>query len=118
QASVARDLRSQVRPLYPRAMDIRPDPNAPLPPAPDPWAGSEMPSRRDGPPFHMTEMIEAEPALAARVLRRLAEPASGAARLAAAIRDAAERAAPILVTGCGTSEHAAQAVVEALREVM
>ena len=39
---------------------------------PDPWAETDMPSRRDGPPFHMTEMIEAEPALAARLLERLA----------------------------------------------
>jgi fructoselysine-6-P-deglycase FrlB-like protein len=77
-----------------------------------------MPSKRHGAPFHMTEMIEAEPALAARVLRRLAEPDSGAARLAAAIREAAERGAPILVTGCGTSEHGAQAVAEILREAM
>jgi glucosamine--fructose-6-phosphate aminotransferase (isomerizing) len=99
-------------------MDHRPDPDAPLPPAPDPWAGSEMPSHRDRPPFHMTEMIEAEPALAARVLIRLAEPDSGAAELAAAVREAARRGAAILVTGCGTSEHGALAVGEILREAM
>ena len=39
-----------------------------------------MPSLRDGPPWHMTEMIEAEPALAERLLTRLADPASAAAR--------------------------------------
>ena len=99
-------------------MDLRTDPNAPLPPAPDPWAGSEMPSFRDAPPFHMTEMIEAEPALAGRVLRRLASPESGAAKLAAAIRETATAGRPILVTGCGTSEHGAVAVVEILREAM
>src|SRR6185436_4748632 len=99
-------------------MDLRADPTAPLPPAPDPWAGSDMPSHRDGPPFHMTEMIEAEPALAARVLRRLAAPDSGAARLARAIRETATKGAPILVVGCGTSEHGALAVVEILREAM
>lgn len=99
-------------------MDLRTDPTAPLPPAPDPWAGSEMPSRRDGPPFHMTEMIEAEPALAARVLRRLADPGSGAIALAEAIRGTAAQGLPILVTGCGTSEHGALAVVEILREAM
>ena len=99
-------------------MDLRTDPNAPLPPAPDPWAGSEMPSFRDAPPFHMTEMIEAEPALAERVLRRLAEPGSGAARLAAAIEDAAGGGSQVIVTGCGTSEHGAQAVAEILREAM
>ena len=89
-----------------------------LPGAPEPWAGSEQPERRDGPPFHMTEMIEAEPGLAARLLPRLADTASSAARLAAAVRSAAEAGRPILVTGCGTSEHGALAVVEILRESM
>ena len=77
-----------------------------------------MPSRREGPPFHMTEMIEAEPALAARVLRRLVAPGSGAAKAASAIRDTAQRGRPIIVTGCGTSEHGALAVAEILREAM
>jgi glucosamine--fructose-6-phosphate aminotransferase (isomerizing) len=99
-------------------MDVRRDPSAPLLPAPDPWAGSEMPSHRDGPPFHMTEMIEAEPALGARVLTRLAAPGAGAAHLAAAVRDIARTGDPILVTGCGTSEHGALAVADVLREAM
>jgi fructoselysine-6-P-deglycase FrlB-like protein len=98
--------------------DHRLDPNALLPRAPDPWAGSEMPTLRDGPPWHMTEMIEAEPALAGRILRGLAEPDSGAARLADAIRQAAERGRRIVVTGCGTSEHAALGVAEILRDAM
>jgi fructoselysine-6-P-deglycase FrlB-like protein len=62
----------------------------------------------------MTEMIAAEPALAGRLLRRLAERSSGAARLAEAVRSTAERGDPIVVTGCGTSEHAALAIVEIL----
>ena len=95
--------------------DLRPDPSAPLPGPPDPWAGSEMPSHRDGPPFHMTEMIDAEPELAARLLSRLADPDGGAARLAEALRTAAANGARVLVTGCGTSEHGAQAVAEILR---
>jgi len=98
--------------------DLRPDPSAPLPGPPDPWAGSEMPSHRDGPPFHMTEMIEAEPELAARLLLRLGDPDGGAARLAEALRTAAANGARVLVTGCGTSEHAAQAVAEILREAI
>jgi glucosamine--fructose-6-phosphate aminotransferase (isomerizing) len=96
----------------------RRDPDAPLPPAPDPWAGSEMPEPRSGAPFHTTEMIEAEPALAARVLGRLASPSGAAAALAAAIRDAAARGRPILVTGCGTSEHGALGTVEILRDAL
>src|SRR4029450_3801940 len=104
------------------------DPQAPLPEAPDPWASSTMPELRDGPPYAMTEMIAAEPALAERLANRLsagpggarraAAPAPperlanrpsadpGAARLAADLRGAAESGAPIIVTGCGTSEHA------------
>jgi glutamine---fructose-6-phosphate transaminase (isomerizing) len=99
-------------------MDLRPDPDAPLQGAPDPWAGSEQPTHRPGPPFHMTEMIEAEPALAARLLGRLADPSGPAARLAQELRSTAELGRPILVTGCGTSEHAAMATVEILREAL
>jgi fructoselysine-6-P-deglycase FrlB-like protein len=66
----------------------------------------------------MTEMIEAEPGLAARLLERLADPAGPAARLAAAVRASAERGQPILVTGCGTSEHGALATVEIVREAL
>ena len=42
-----------------------------LPGAPDPWVPSEMPAWRDGPPYLMTEMIAAEPKLAARLAHRL-----------------------------------------------
>jgi glucosamine--fructose-6-phosphate aminotransferase (isomerizing) len=96
--------------------DRRLDPDAPLPAPPDPWTGSEMPSRRDAPPWHMTEMIEAEPALAARLLVKLADRSSAAAQLAAAVRTGAAAGRPILVTGCGTSEHGAVAVADILRE--
>lgn len=89
-----------------------------LPGAPDPWEGSDKPPIRDGPPYHMTDMIEAEPGLAARLLSRLADPAGPAARLASAVRAAAGAGQPILVTGCGTSEHGALATVEILREAM
>jgi fructoselysine-6-P-deglycase FrlB-like protein len=92
------------------------DPDAPLPGPPQPWASTEMPSRRDGPPYHTTEMILAEPALAERVLRKLAAPESPAARLADAIRKASAAGLPILVVGCGTSEHGALATAEILRD--
>jgi glucosamine--fructose-6-phosphate aminotransferase (isomerizing) len=82
------------------------DPAAPLPGAPDPWAPSEMPNWRDAPPYAMTEMIAAEPALAERLLSRLAtDPVL--AYVAEAIRSAAAAVEPIVLTGCGTSEHAA-----------
>lgn len=89
----------------------------PLPGPPDPWAPSQLPPRRPGPPYLMTEMIEAEPALADRLLARLARPGP-AFRLAAAIRDAALSLEPIVVTGCGTSEHAAIGVAAILRDAL
>ena len=48
-----------------------PDPEATLSGPPAPWDFMPAPSRRDGPPWWMTEMIAAEPALSGRVLRRL-----------------------------------------------
>jgi fructoselysine-6-P-deglycase FrlB-like protein len=92
------------------------DPRAPLAAAPDPWDEMPQPTTRDGPPFHMTDMIAAEPFLAERILDRLADPQGPAGRLAGAIGQAASSGAAVVVTGCGTSEHAATAVVEILRE--
>lgn len=89
----------------------------PLPGPPDPWAPTGLPPARPGPPYLMTEMIEAEPALADRLLARLARPGP-AFRLAAAVRDAALSLEPIVVTGCGTSEHAAIGVAAILRDAL
>jgi fructoselysine-6-P-deglycase FrlB-like protein len=97
--------------------DRRRDPDAPLSGPPDPWAETDMPPRRDGPPWHMTEMIEAEPALAARILDRLGADGS-AARLAARVRDSATTGGPVLAVGCGTSEHGAMAVATILGEAL
>ena len=94
------------------------DPTAPLPGPPDPWASTDTPVHRSGPPYHMTDMIAAEPALAARVLAGQAGADSQAAALAAAIAETARAGRPIVVTGCGTSEHAALGVVEILREAI
>jgi glutamine---fructose-6-phosphate transaminase (isomerizing) len=92
------------------------DPTAVLPGPPDPWDEAPTPTLRPGPPFHMTDMIAAEPALAARILARLADAGDDAARLAAAIRSTIEAGDPVVVTGCGTSEHGAQATADILRE--
>lgn len=89
----------------------------PLPGPPDPWAPTELPPERPGPPYLMTEMIEAEPDLARRLLTRLGRPGP-AFRLAAAIRDAALSLEPVVVTGCGTSEHAALGVAAILRDAL
>ncbi len=94
------------------------DPRAPLAGMPEPWAAMPQPSLRAGPPYHMTDMIAAEPFVAERLLDRLADPQGPAGRLAGAIGQAASGGAPILVTGCGTSEHAAQAIADILREAL
>lgn len=92
------------------------DPLAPLPGPPEPWAYTDQPSPRSGPPYHMTDMIAAEPAIARRILARHAVAAGPAAALADAVRTAILAGSPIVVTGCGTSEHAALGVAEILRE--
>ena len=92
------------------------DPNAPLPGPPEPWAEGDTPSPRAGPPWHMTEMIAAEASLAGRLLTRLADGSGAAARVAAAVRTASEAARPVIVVGCGTSEHGALGVAAMLRD--
>src|SRR6478672_1855845 len=64
----------------------------------------------------MTDMIAAEPSLARRIVERLARPESPAARLAAEVRATLEAGDPVILTGCGTSEHAALAAAEILGE--
>jgi glutamine---fructose-6-phosphate transaminase (isomerizing) len=96
------------------------DPEAPLPGAPDPWAASQMPPLREGPPYLMTEMIAAEPALAERIVRRLstAPGESAIGELAGAITDTVRRGWPVVTTGCGTSEHAAMATAALLADAL
>jgi glutamine---fructose-6-phosphate transaminase (isomerizing) len=100
------DLRAAIRPF---------DAEAPLPGAPEPWDYLPMPARRNSPPWAMAEMIAAEPALAARVARRLVTDGSAYA-LAAAVRATTFGGGPVLTTGCGTSEHASLAAAALLRD--
>src|SRR5918998_4532732 len=65
---------------------------------------SETPELRAGPPWAMEEMIAAEPGLVEPVL---ASPA--AAALAERVAAAVAAGEPVVMTGCGTSEHAAMA---------
>ena len=74
-----------------------------------------MPRLRPGPPWAMAEAIAAEPALAERIRQRLLDDGSAAA-LADAVRAAAAAGQEVIVTGCGTSEHAALATAEVLRD--
>ena len=66
------------------------------------WHGEGYPELRDGPPWVMEEMIEAEAGLAEPIAA-----AAGADAIAAAVTRAASAGEPIVVTGCGTSEHGA-----------
>jgi len=90
------------------------DPEAPLTAAPDPWDYLPMPEIRDAPPWAMAEMIAAEPALVERIGQRLLADGSAAA-LAEAIREAVGKGEPVVVSGCGTSEHAARGAAAILR---
>lgn len=88
-----------------------------LPGAPEPWAPSEMPAFRGRPPYLMSDMIAAEPALSERLLHRLASD-NALDRLAALVRDTAATNGPIVTTGCGTSEHAAMGVAALISEAL
>ncbi len=89
-----------------------------LPGAPVPWEPSREPPVRPGPPFLMTEMIVAEPALAGRLVRRRGAPGAATDALAQAIDDASARGEPVVVIGCGTSEHAAMAFAEIANDAL
>jgi glucosamine--fructose-6-phosphate aminotransferase (isomerizing) len=65
----------------------------------------------------MSEMIAAEPALAERLVHRLSSDES-VGELASAIRAAASAGQPVVVTGCGTSEHAARGIAALLTEAL
>ncbi len=71
------------------------------------------PELREGPPWVMQEMIDAEPELPAQIDR-----AGAAGRLAALIAQAKQAGEPILVCGCGTSEHAARAIGAILQQTL
>jgi glutamine---fructose-6-phosphate transaminase (isomerizing) len=67
---------------------------------------SDEPELRDGPPWAMQEMIEAEPGLVEPILR---------------LEEARELAAwggPVVLVGCGTSEHAAMGGAAMLRAAL
>lgn len=69
------------------------------------------PELRAGPPWIMQDMIEAQAGLAGA-------PLPGAEAIAGAVARAAAAGAPIVVTGCGTSEHGAMAIAEQIGEAL
>jgi glutamine---fructose-6-phosphate transaminase (isomerizing) len=75
------------------------------------WHTDEFPELRSAPPWVMQEMIAAEPALVEAIL---GDPPAGTSGAAAAIAEALEHHRPLIVCGCGTSEHAAHGVAALL----
>ena len=71
------------------------------------WHSDAYPELRSGPPWVMQEMIAAQPVLAEQML---SSPSPAASAIADEIASALASARPVTVTGCGTSEHAAQAL--------
>ncbi|HEX9035726.1 MAG TPA: SIS domain-containing protein [Ktedonobacterales bacterium] len=74
----------------------------------------EVPAWRDAPPWLMEEMVASEPALA----RATAGCRESAERLADRLRAAVANGEPIVVTGCGTSEHGARAIGDLLEAAL
>lgn len=73
------------------------------------WHGDGWPEFRSGPPWVTAEMVAAQPEFVEPILR---DPA---AKLAAnLILMAARNGEPVVVVGCGTSEHGAQAIARLL----
>jgi glucosamine--fructose-6-phosphate aminotransferase (isomerizing) len=77
------------------------------------WLTDDFPELRDAPPWVMEEMILAQAQLAAPIL---GADRPEATRLRDAVLSAAEAGEPVVVTGCGTSEHAAAVVAELLTD--
>jgi glutamine---fructose-6-phosphate transaminase (isomerizing) len=73
------------------------------------WHTDDYPELRSAPPWVTEEMVASQPGLVAPLLAH-----SQAAQLAQVILDVDESSEPIVVTGCGTSEHGAMAIAELL----
>jgi glutamine---fructose-6-phosphate transaminase (isomerizing) len=75
------------------------------------WHTDAFPELRPGPPWVMQEMIAAQPALVEALLN---SPPPGTSAAAEAVAAALERNHPVIVCGCGTSEHAAHGIAALL----
>src|SRR4051812_12078468 len=77
------------------------------------WHTADYPELRDGPPWVMHDMVLAEHDLAAGIVNL-----GGVHALADLVRDAVRAGEPVVVSGCGTSEHGAVAVALLLDEAL
>src|SRR5215211_1747343 len=75
------------------------------------WHTDAFPELRPGPPWVMQEMIAAQPTL---VEALLSSPPPDTSAAAEAIGAALEHNRPVIVCGCGTSEHAAHGIAALL----
>ena len=73
------------------------------------WHTDDYPELRSAPPWVMEEMVASQPGLVVPIVAD-----RQARNLAQVILDVDESGEPIVVTGCGTSEHGAMAVTELL----
>ena len=73
------------------------------------WHTDDFPELRSAPPWVTEEMVASQPGLVAPILAH-----AQATELAQRILDVDESGEPIVVTGCGTSEHGAMAIAELL----
>lgn len=73
------------------------------------WYTDDYPELRSAPPWVTEEMVAAQPGLVAPILTN-----PQATQLAQVILDIDESGEPIVVTGCGTSEHGAMAIADLL----
>ena len=80
-----------------------------MPPAD--WHTDEYPELREGPPWVMQEMIVVQPRLVQEIL---GSAPAGTAEAAQTIAAALDRGRPVVVCGCGTSEHGALGVAALL----
>ncbi len=78
------------------------------------WHDESYPELREGRPWVMEEMVAAEPSLAGPILGE----SDAADRVARNVAQTARAGAPVVVTGCGTSEHAALAIAALLDEAL
>ena len=77
------------------------------------WHEDWFPELRDARPWLMEEMIDSEPAAAKAIVG-----ISGLKKIAAAVKKAHAAGEPIVVVGCGTSEHGARAVAAQLDDAL
>ena len=77
------------------------------------WHTADFPELRHAPPWVMEEMILAQPSLVESIL---GADGPDLAALRDTVLASARAGAPVVVTGCGTSEHGALAVAELLSD--